>query len=138
MTQSPDIPRDAEAAPPAGYVAVVARNAEARATTACLLRSAGFRVRSYTTGEALLREPAASEVDAVILHARSPGPDELGTLRDLRRSADAPAALFVVDQATGADAVAAVHSGAFGLIEAPYPPRQLVTALRAAVSARAA
>src|SRR5688572_10391601 len=57
MTQSPDIRCDAEAAPSAGYVAVVARNAEARATTACLLRSAGFRVRSYTTGEALLREP---------------------------------------------------------------------------------
>ena len=133
-----ETPRNAAAAASSRCIAVIARNAEARATTACLLRSAGFRVRSYSTGEALLREPAANEVDAVVLHARSPGPDELDTLRDLRRSADAPAALFVVDQATGADAVAAVQGGAFGLIEAPYPPRQLVTAIRAAVAARAA
>ena len=121
---------------PAHCVAVIAADAEARAETACLLRSAGFQVRSYSTGEALLREPAATEVDAVVVHVPRPSRAELDTLRELRRAADAPAALFVVDTASGADTLAAVKSGAFGLIEKPFAPQQLVTAIRAAVSTR--
>ena len=125
-------------AAPAHSIAVIAANTEARAETACVLRSAGFRVRSYSSGEALLREPAANEVDAVVVHARRPGRAELDTLRVLRRASEAPAALFVVDAASGADTLAAVKGGAFALIETPFPPQQLVTAIRAALSARAA
>ena len=116
------------------FVAVVGEDIDERAATACLLRSAGFHVRSYLSGEMLLREPAANEVDAVILHARRPGPRALGAVREVRGADDPPAALLLVESATALDAISAVRAGAFALIEKPCSPGRLVAAIRNAIA----
>lgn len=103
-----------------------------RRSVGFMLKTSGFRVRSYESGTSFLKEVRSLEPGCVLLDIRMPGPDGLEVQRALR---DAGVLLPVVIMTGHGDvslAVQAMKAGAVDFIEKPFEKPVLLGALEVA------
>lgn len=127
MDQTPEpTPTDA------GRVLVLDSDPRGAAALADCLRAAGFAVVTADP-----REPAATEEaawTAALLELS--GPEDLATLRDLRRRERGTAILAIASFGTVEGAVAAMREGADDYLVKPVVDRELLASLRRAIDRR--
>ena len=94
-----------------------------------LLRTAGYAVRSFASGDAFLAEAKALPPGCVLLDIRMPGSDGL----DVQRTLNEQGATFPVIMLTGhgdiALSVRALKAGAVDFIEKPFQKAELIAAV---------
>lgn len=98
-----------------------------REVVGSVLRSAGFRVLLAHSGHEALRRVERERVDLVLLDIQMPGIDGWTTLERIKRLPQAPPVLMM-SGTLDPDRVRA--SGAAGMLEKPYHPSQVVTAVQ--------
>ena len=114
-------------------VAVVEDHPAFNRTMGILLEHAGHRVRSFSSGEALLEEDAfLSECECVLLDIHLPGMTGLDVLTLLHDREGAPAAVVLTGASDVPTAVEAMRLGAVDFIEKPYRPTVLLEAVERA------
>ena len=123
---------DAEA-----IVFVVDDDPSVRRSTERLVRSMGFGVRTFATGQEFLDFIAAARVEepaCVVLDVQLPGPSGLDLQRELaRRGAPIPI-IFLTGRGSIPMSVRAMKEGAVEFLTKPVRSRDLVAAIRAAIA----
>lgn len=100
-----------------------------RRSAGFMLKTSGFRVRTYESGDALLKEASRLEPGCILLDIRMPGMDGLEVQKELR---DRGVALPVVIMTGHGDvtlAVQAMKVGAVDFIEKPFEKAVLLDAI---------
>jgi two-component system response regulator FixJ len=108
-----------------------------RRSLALLLRSAGFAVRVFESGEAFLRAAAAPgglEFGCVLLDMRMPGMDGLAVQREMAARGLRLPVVVVTAHGDVALAVQAMKAGAADFIEKPYDDEVILHAAAAALA----
>jgi two-component system response regulator FixJ len=113
-------------------VAIVDDDDAVRQSTAGLLRRTGHRVHSYTDGTEFLASDLPQNLSCILLDMRMPGMDGLSVMRVLREREVAVPILVLTGHGDVSLAVAAMRLGATDFLEKPYPPGDLLEAIRQA------
>ncbi|HYI63868.1 MAG TPA: response regulator [Allosphingosinicella sp.] len=116
--------------PDSYLVAVVDDDDAVRQSTAGLLRRAGHRVDSYTSGAELLASNLPADLGCILLDMRMPGVDGLAVMRALKEREVAVPILVLTGHGDITMAVEAMRLGAVDFLEKPYPPAALLEAIR--------
>jgi two-component system response regulator FixJ len=115
---------------PESYVVAVVDDDDAvRQSTAALLKRAGHRVDSYTSGAEFLASDLARDLGCILLDMRMPGMDGLAVMRGLREREVALPILVLTGHGDIPMAVEAMRLGAVDFLEKPYPPATLLEAI---------
>lgn len=110
-------------------VAIVEDDRTLSRTIADLLRHAGYRVETFTSGEAFLADGALPGCfDCALLDLRLPGISGLDVLAALRQAGSPLPVLFLTGHADITLAVEAMKLGAADFLEKPYAPAALLAA----------
>lgn len=123
-----------EAASP--VVAVIDDDERIRLSTVWLLKSSGYQVLTFASGEDFLAARLARRVDAVILDMNMPGLNGLDVLRGLEAQEEGPAVIVLTAHGELEMAVEAMRLRAADFIQKPCPPGELLGALRRALALR--
>lgn len=94
------------------------------------LEEEGFRVRSYTDGDAALAGLRAEPPDLILLDIKMPGTDGMDVLRDLRRTSAVPV-VFLTSKDDEVDEVVGLRLGADDYVRKPFRQRLLMERIRA-------
>ena len=119
---------------------VVDDDAAVRRSLALLLRSAGFAVQAYESGEAFLKAAdAAAPADGlpfgcVLLDLRMPGMDGLAVQREMAARGLGLPVVVVTAHGDVPLAVQAMRAGASDFIEKPYDGEAIIQAAEAALA----
>lgn len=113
-------------------VAIVDDDDAVRQSTAGLLRRTGHRVHSYTDGSEFLASDLPENLGCILLDLRMPGMDGLGVMRALKEREVTVPILVLTGHGDVSLAVAAMRLGAIDFLEKPYPPGELIEAIRLA------
>ena len=116
--------------PDSYVVAIVDDDDAVRQSTAGLLRRAGHRVESYTDGTEFLASDLTKDFGCILLDMRMPGMDGLSVMRALRERDVAVPILVLTGHGDVPLAVEAMRLGAVDFLEKPYPPGDLLEAIR--------
>ncbi len=120
-----------------GEVFVVDDDPAVRTALSTLFTRAGYRVKCFADGAALV---AAAHVDrplCIILDVHIPGKSGLDILKELNAQ-DCPVPIFMMSgQGDIAMAVEAIKNGALDFIEKPFRGSDVVSRVEAAIEARA-
>ena len=111
-------------------VAVVDDDDAVRLSTVGLLRRAGHRVESFTSGSEFLATDLSKRLSCVLLDMRMPGMDGLAVMRALLDRGRAIPILVLTGHGDVPLAVEAMKLGAADFLEKPYPPADLLDAIR--------
>jgi FixJ family two-component response regulator len=115
-------------------VSVVDDDQSARESTEALLRSAGYKVVTFQSGEQFLESASRQETACLILDIRMPGMDGL----ELQRRLNAPDAgvpiIFVTAQENERNRQAAFAAGASGFFQKPFAASDFLAAVQIALS----
>lgn len=99
-----------------------------RRATGFTLRTSGFEVRPFISGDAFLKEQPA-DPGCVLLDVRMPGADGLTVQRTLRERGLAWPVLVMTGHGDTATAVTAMKGGAVDFLEKPFSREHLLAAL---------
>ena len=99
-------------------------------SVAMALEAEGFRVTTYSDGDAALRGLAARPVDLAVLDIKMPRMDGLELLTRLRRSSDLPV-IFLTSKDEEIDEVVGLKVGADDYIRKPFSLQLLIERIRA-------
>jgi two-component system, LuxR family, response regulator FixJ len=103
-----------------------------RRSAAFMLKHAGYRVESYVSGVAFLKEVKAAERGCVLLDVRMPEMDGLEVQQEMgKRGIDMPV-VILTGHGDVAVAVKAMRAGAVNFIEKPYEKEALLHAIEEA------
>jgi len=116
-------------------IAIVDDDDAVRQSTAGLLRRAGHRVESFTGGAEFLASDLPDDLGCVLLDMRMPGLDGLDVMRALRQRGLKAPILVLTGHGDVPLAVEAMKLGAVDFLEKPYPPADLIDAIRSACEA---
>ena len=116
-------------------VAIVDDDDAVRQSTAGFLKRAGHRVESYTDGTEFLASDLPKDLGCVLLDMRMPGMDGLSVMRAMRERQLAVPILVLTGHGDVPLAVDAMRLGAVDFLEKPYPPGDLLEAVRHACTA---
>lgn len=105
-----------------------------RDSLAFLLETAGFAVRLYESGTALLERLATLVSGCVLTDIRMPGLDGLDLIRHLRETGNTVPVVVMTGHGDVPLAVEAMKRGACDFIEKPFDDGVLLRALRGALS----
>ena len=97
------------------------------------LGTLGFEVQEAVTGEQALPLLCASSFDAVLLDINMPGMGGIQACREIRRQFPTLAVLMLTVRDSEDDKVEALEAGADDYVTKPFPIRELVARVRAAV-----
>jgi len=97
------------------------------------LGTLGFEVQEAVTGEQALPLLRASSFDAVLLDINMPGMGGIQACREIRRQFPTLAVLMLTVRDSEDDKVEALEAGADDYVTKPFPIRELVARVRAAV-----
>jgi two-component system response regulator FixJ len=115
-------------------VHVVDDDEAVRDSLTLLLESAGFRVRTYASANALLASPPAG-TGCVLTDVRMPEMDGLELQKRLAATGTRLPVIVMTGHGDVPIAVAAMKSGAADFLEKPFDDTQLLTAVRNAIAA---
>lgn len=132
MSGVPATPQPVSAAP---VVAIIDDDAAVRRSTGALLEAAGYRVRTFDSGDAFLAAQLPGDSDCILLDMRMPGTNGLGVLKALAGWQSMPPVLVLTGHGAIPEAVEAMRLGAFDFLEKPYPARGLVETIARALNA---
>jgi len=93
----------------------------------------GFHISEAVTGEQALPLLRASNFDAVLLDINMPGMGGVAACREIRRQFPRVAVLMLTVRDSEDDKVEALEAGADDYVTKPFPVRELVARVRAAV-----
>jgi len=116
-------------------IAVVDDDDAVRHSTAGLLKRAGHRVESFTSGAEFLASDLPEDLVCVLLDMRMPGMDGLAVMRALRERRRALPIVVLTGHGDVPMAVEAMRLGAIDFLEKPYPPAALLEAIMRACTA---
>jgi two-component system response regulator FixJ len=112
---------------------VVDDEAPVRRSLALLLRSAGFAVRDFASGDAFLAESASLPFGCVLLDLRMPGMDGITVQQELAMRGVRLPVVVVTAHGDVSLAVQAMKAGASDFIEKPYGDDTIIAAAEAAL-----
>ena len=104
-------------------------DAAVRRSVSFMLKTMGFRVRIYETGDALLKSSRALENGCILLDIRMPGMDGLEVQQALQREGVGLPVVIMTGHGDIALAVEAMKAGAVDFIQKPLEKGALVRAL---------
>lgn len=104
-------------------------DAAVRRSVSFMLKTMGFRVRIYDTGDALLKSSRALENGCILLDIRMPGMDGLEVQQALQREGVGLPVVIMTGHGDIALAVEAMKAGAVDFIEKPLEKEPLIRAL---------
>jgi len=118
---------------PQGKVLIVDDEPSIRRALRTTLGTLGFEVQEAVTGEQALPLLRASSFDAVLLDINMPGMGGIQACREIRRQFPTLAVLMLTVRDSEDDKVEALEAGADDYVTKPFPIRELVARVRAAV-----
>lgn len=118
-------------------IAVVDDDEAVRLSTGEFLETAGFRVRSYDSGDDFLSSPTSEGIACIVLDMRMPGTDGLGILLALQERDHSPPVVVVTGHGQVSLAVEAMRMGAQDFMEKPYQADALKAAIDIAITTEA-
>ena len=137
-----DLPTPAAPAPttaspaPLGRLLVVDDQKNMRATTAMVLRQAGYLVDEAEDGAAALQRLEGSGYDVVLTDLRMPNVDGMEVLRTVRQVAPETEVIVMTAYGTIESAVEAIRRGAYDFIAKPFKEEELLLRAAKAVEKR--
>nr|WP_314442452.1 response regulator FixJ [uncultured Sphingomonas sp.] len=102
-----------------------------RRSAAFMLKTSGYRVQSYESGVALLKDARALESGCILLDIRMPDMDGLEVQRALREAGCMLPVIIMTGHGDVPIAVQAMKAGAIEFLEKPFEKASLVSALQA-------
>jgi two-component system, OmpR family, KDP operon response regulator KdpE len=118
---------------PQGKVLIVDDEPSIRRALRTTLGTLGFDMQEAVTGEQALPMLRASSFDAVLLDINMPGMGGIEACREIRRQFPRLAVLMLTVRDNEDDKVEALEAGADDYVTKPFPIRELVARVRAAV-----
>jgi two-component system response regulator FixJ len=100
-----------------------------RRSAGFMLKTAGFRVKTYESGDALLKEASQLEPGCILLDIRMPGMDGLEVQQALRDRGISLPVIIMTGHGDVTLAVQAMKAGAIDFIEKPFEKAELLAAL---------
>jgi two-component system response regulator FixJ len=100
-----------------------------RRSAGFMLKTSGYRVESYESGDALLRDAAKLERGCILLDIRMPGTDGLETQQALRERGVSLPVIIMTGHGDVTLAVQAMKAGAIDFIEKPFEKAVLLGAI---------
>jgi two-component system response regulator FixJ len=116
-------------------VTIVEDDDVVRRSAAALLERAGYRTRSFPSGDAFLAAEVPGDSDCILLDMRMSGTDGLGVLQALSAWEKMPPVLVLTGHGAVPQAVEAMKLGAADFLEKPYPAEALLAAVGKALKA---
>jgi two-component system KDP operon response regulator KdpE len=117
----------------AGKVLIVDDEPSIRRALRTTFGTLGFDIAEAVTGEQAIPLLRASRFDAVLLDVNMPGMGGIQTCREIRRQFPQLAVLMLTVRNQEDDKVEALEAGADDYVTKPFPIRELVARVRAAV-----
>lgn len=114
-------------------ISVVDDDESIRDSTRMLLRSAGYEVATFESGELFLKSDAVIFTGCLILDIRMPGMNGLELQRLLNLSDAGVPIIFVTADYDGNGRQLAMDAGARDFLEKPYVASELLAAIRTAL-----
>lgn len=114
-------------------ISLVDDDSSFRQATRSLLRSAGFRVQTFSSAEDFLSGADLSAVRCLIVDLRMPGMSGLELQRKLEESGYAIPTIFVTAHANDVSQSRAMNGGAIAFLPKPFDAEELIGAVRAAI-----
>jgi two-component system, LuxR family, response regulator FixJ len=99
------------------------------------LETCGFVVRDFASGSEFLKCGSRAEAGCLVLDMHMPMVSGLDLLEELATEATAPPTVLITGRADPATRHRALAAGVFEVIEKPFDPAVLLTALQGAVHA---
>jgi two-component system KDP operon response regulator KdpE len=118
---------------PQGKVLIVDDESSIRRALRTTFGTLGFDIAEAVTGEQALPLLRAASFDAVLLDVNMPGMGGLEACREIRRQFPRLAVLMVTVRDHEDDKVEALEAGADDYVTKPFPIRELIARVRAAV-----
>lgn len=100
-----------------------------RRSAGFLLKTAGFRVQTYSSGLELLKNVRSLEPGCILLDIRMPGMDGLEVQRELKEAGCLLPVIIMTGHGDVAAAVQAMKAGAVDFIEKPFEKQTLLSAI---------
>ena len=116
-----------------GLISVVEDDESVRDGAQALLRSVGYRVRTFGSAESLLASKAPTETACLILDIRIPGTDGLELQRRLNESETYIPTVFITAQDDSLARKTAIAAGAVDVLRKPFLPGVLLAAVQIAL-----
>ncbi len=129
-------PEAAASGAPAGRVLVVDDQKNMRATTAILLRQAGYAVAEAEDGEAAIQRLSAEPFDVVLTDVRMGALDGMEVLRSALEVAPSTQVIVMTAYGTIESAVEAIRRGAYDYVSKPFKEDELLLRIEKAVERR--
>ncbi|HEX9395513.1 MAG TPA: sigma 54-interacting transcriptional regulator [Burkholderiales bacterium] len=99
------------------------------------LRSAGYAVRTATSGERALTEMEAARPDVLVTDLKMDGMDGMQLFDAVQRHSPVLPVIILTAHGTIPDAVSATRRGVFGFLPKPFEPRTLLAQIEEALAA---
>lgn len=115
-------------------VSVVDDDESVRDSTKTLLRSAGYKVATFESGELFLNSDTLSETECLVLDMRMPGMDGLEVQRRMTVSDAGVPIIFVTAHGDKGSRQLAIDGGASDFFQKPFPAGEFLEAVRIALS----
>ncbi len=97
-----------------------------------LLRAYGFKSEAFASAEDFLDQFDPSRVGCLLLDLQMPGMDGVELQSELRRRNIPIPIIFITGNAQVPTAVSNMTAGAVDLLEKPFPPQELISAIERA------
>ena len=114
-------------------ISVVDNDESIRDSTRALLRSVGYTVATFESGELFLASGAVSDTECLILDMRMPGMNGLELQRQLNVVGAGVPIIFITAHDNRTDRQLAKDAGAFDFFQKPFAARDLLAAIQAAL-----
>src|SRR5882762_8675806 len=111
-------------------VYVVDDDASVREAVGSLIRSAGFRVRTFESAQEFLANPRAEDPNCLVLDVHLPGLNGLDLQRELAKSDVHIPIIFLTGHGDIPTSVRAIKAGALEFLTKPFADEDLLNAIR--------
>src|SRR5262249_9424124 len=134
MPHTASAPRSSSMTLPTPLIHVVDDDESFRTTLTCLLRAAGYQVRSYPSAEEFLLTPPANTPGCIVLDVQMPGPSGLDLQEAFAKLDDTLPIIFLTAHGDIPMTVRALKAGAVDFLTKPVQMAALLNAVHNALA----